>query len=67
MLRNDIGIRNADGGYIITTENRERVFFSLEEVFLYLLSYYEGLSPTFSGSLHGEVIVIRGEEKEISR
>jgi len=57
----DIKIRQARGGYVITLcDGEEVVAFSLEGVFDYLLQYFEGLSSSFTGTLHGEVIVKRG-------
>lgn len=59
-----IELRKAENSYyILAIKHRERVYISLEEVFNHLLQYYEGLAPTFTGSMYGEVIIKREKPK----
>lgn len=62
MNSNEITIRPADGGYIVTERQfggRERIFPSLEALFKYLLQRYEGRSEVFKGNSYGKVEIVR--------
>lgn len=61
-MTNEIKIRAANGGYIITEggyAQRERIFTSIEDLFAYLLLVYEGRSNLSPGQ-KGTVRVDRG-------
>jgi len=58
MTCNNIKVRKANGGYILTdTIGFEHIYTNLVDVFEYLLLHYEGLARTFSGYLFGRVVI----------
>jgi hypothetical protein len=61
--RNEVTIRSASGGYIVTEcrylSSEEHIFPSLEAVFEFLLMKYERRSEVFKGDSYGKVDVIR--------
>lgn len=55
-----ITIRQAENGYVVQFRNgNERIFFSTETLFAFLLLHFEGLADTFQGDLFGCVSIER--------
>jgi hypothetical protein len=63
MRNNEISIRAAERGYIVTVRRyltpTEHVFLSLEDVFDYILLTLEGRCDTFKGDMYGKVEIKR--------
>ena len=60
-------IRHVTNGYIIDLDGRgERVAYTLEEVFSYLLSMFEGRTQDGEGRFFGVVRIDRGQTLEVT-
>lgn len=65
-MNNNISVRAADGGYIITLPNgNEEIRASIEDMMDRLLLHFLGLSKYFSGSSYGKVRIEFGPEPEV--
>ncbi len=66
MMSYPVKIERVQNGYIVETGMlREReCYHTLDEVFARLLRYFEMLSETWSGTSHGQVIVLRGDRTQ---
>lgn len=52
--------RTEDGGYEVDDGSEKKSFVSLDDLFKYLLRYYEGRSPLFAGDeSYGSVRIFR--------
>jgi len=55
-----VTIKKVNNGYVVSFRTSEEVYTELQEVFERLLLHFEGLASTFTGDMHGTVIVQRG-------
>lgn len=58
-IKENVQIRKVGNGYVAVDDQAEKEFETLDDVFRYLLSAFEGRSRCFAGESYGNVKIIR--------